>query len=111
MDATITRTLPGPPDTWGNPTTLPPEVLPDTIPCYVFTKSRVDVNNVALHAIVEELRMLTTPDADVREGDLLLVHDGRTNELLYSRVRTLTRQLKSGNSRVAHASFLLESNR
>ena len=68
------------------------------------------MDTVSKHAIVEELRMITATDADVIEGDLLEVR-GRTNEVIYDRVRTLTRQLKSGNSRVAHASYLLESNR
>ena len=91
-------------------TTLPPTTQPDKVECYVYSKSRVDVDNVSLHAIVEELRMLTDTDADVIEGDLLEVR-GRTDEVIYERVRTLTRQLKSGNSRVAHASYLLERNR
>ena len=111
MDATITRTLPGAADSWGNPTTLPPSVLPDTIPCYVFSKRREDVDTVSKHAIVEDLRMTTEIAADVLEGDRLTVTHGRTGQLLYDGVLVLTRQTKGSSSRVEHASYQLASNR
>ena len=111
MSATIRRPQPGPPDGWGNPTTLAPSVLPGTVRCIVYSVKREDVDNVSKHAIVEELRMMTPIAANVREGDELTVTHGRTGQLLYDGVLVLTRQLKSIDSRVEHASYQLARNR
>ena len=111
MNATISRRPDGSADDWGQPTTLPPEVLPDTVRCYVYSKRREDVDDVGKHAVVGELRMITGPTAAILEGDLLVVRNRRTNALLYDGLVALPRQLKSAGSRVAHASFQLARNR
>lgn len=99
MRAQIERSAQQPATPWGQPG--PPMFQPlAVVPCRAWSKSRREVRNDGLEAIVEDMRAVMPAQADVQSGDRLTVQN-RRGEVLFDgpvAVQTVARRGASASS-------------
>lgn len=99
MRAQVERSAPQPKNPWGQEG--PPQFAPlGEVPCRAWSKTRREVRNDGVEAIVEDMRAVVPAQADVQSGDRLTV-ENRRGEVLFDgpvAVQTVTRRGASASS-------------
>lgn len=107
MRAVVERSAAQPKTPWGQPG--PPQFASlGTVPCRAWSKTRREVRNDGIEAIVEDMRAVVPAQADVQSGDRLIV-ENRRGEVLFDgpvAVQTVTRRGASASS-AGHLELML----
>jgi hypothetical protein len=82
MRARVERGTPAGTDSWGGPTAPVFTVLHNALPCFVYSKSSRELVDGAKTAMIEDLRVMISRAADLREGDVITAITDRAGTVL-----------------------------
>ena len=88
MRAEVKRNTASGADAWGNPVTPVFTALHAALPCFVWSNSARELVDGAKTAMIEDMRAMFAPGADLAEGDeIVAVSDRDGNVIIPGRLR------------------------
>lgn len=97
--ASVSRNTTAGTDAWNRPGGVPNFVLQGTVPCWAWKHAKRHVRDDGKQAVVEDMRAMFPPDADVEVGDQLAITTRRGVVLFGGPVSVETLTIRGDNIR------------